>query len=90
MFLAALKFAGADLRMPICKYLCEAIASSARLQLVLEIYASQVVLGPAVTPTPSEQLGALRQFRDGWTAIRPMRKEAIKTERIGACYPMDI
>lgn len=35
-----------------------------------------------MTPTPSEQLEALRQFCDGWTTMRPMRKEVIEHERV--------
>ena len=52
------------------------------MQLVLELYAFQVVVAPSVIPTPSDQLAALRQFCDGWIAMRPVRKNVIKYERI--------
>ena len=71
--------------MQVCKFLNEAIASSARLQLVLELYAFQMVAGPSMAPTPSDQLAALRQFCDGWINLRPMNKEVIEREDV-ACW----
>jgi hypothetical protein len=68
--------------MQVCRSLYETIASSARLQLVLELYAYQVFVGPSVSPTPSGQLAALRQFWDEWVAMRPMRKKVIDHERM--------
>lgn len=35
-----------------------------------------------MVPVPSDQLAALHRFCDGWTAIRPIRKEVFEHDRL--------